>query len=170
MTIVPLVPPLVSVPTEIPADRLAELRYTNDHVSNPRALEPPNSVREPEFNDHVQQMSPECLRDNSAASSLNNDFETTSTTRHERSCPPLNKLNVILTNARSLSPKIKSLIDYLSELEVTAAIVSESWMKDGADLDSDLLDLEKGTALKMIYKNRNSQRKTERTSVCQYNI
>ena len=69
----------------------------------------------------------------------------------------MNKMNIMLTNARSLSPKIGSLIDFFSEMEITVGMISESWLKDGKDLDKDLHDLEMGTSLKIIYKNRASK-------------
>ena len=59
-----------------------------------------------------------------------------------------------MTNARSLSPKIQSLHNYFSEFDLDVALVTESWLKDGAVLDRDLVDLEYGTDLKIIYKNR----------------
>ena len=40
--------------------------------------------------------------------------------------PISNKLTFLLTNARSLSPKINSLIDYFEESEVTYAMVTET--------------------------------------------
>ena len=69
-----------------------------------------------------------------------------------------NKLSILLTNARSLSPKISYLIDFYNEMSVTAGIITESWFKDGPQLDQDLRDLELGTGLKTIYKNRGSKR------------
>ena len=72
-----------------------------------------------------------------------------------------NKLNILLTNARSLSPKIASLIDFIEEMSISAGIITESWLRDGPELENDLLDLEKGTSLKMVYKNRG--RKSSKT-------
>ena len=70
-----------------------------------------------------------------------------------------NKLSIILTNARSLSPKICSLIDLYKELDITAGIITESWFVNGPTLDKELQDLELGTALKTIYKNRTTKNK-----------
>lgn len=73
--------------------------------------------------------------------------------------PDTNKISLILTNARSLAPKFASLIDLYKEIDTTFGIITESWLCDGEILEKDLLDLEKGTSLKMIYKNRTSKRK-----------
>ena len=61
---------------------------------------------------------------------------------------------VLVTNARSLSPKIESLINAFTEHDIDVALVSESWLKDGSVLNRDVIDLEHGTNLKIIYKNR----------------
>ena len=61
---------------------------------------------------------------------------------------------IMLTNARSLSPKILSLHEYFEEHELHVAMVTESWLKDGAVLNRDVVDMEYGTNLKIIYKNR----------------
>ena len=69
---------------------------------------------------------------------------------------------MLLTNARSLSPKIHSLITMFDELELHFAIITESWLKDGEMLDRDIIDLEHGTDLKIIYKNRPSRSSSRR--------
>ena len=61
---------------------------------------------------------------------------------------------VLLTNARSLSPKINSLHTFFREHELDFSLITESWLKDSALLDRDVIDLEWGTNLKIIYKNR----------------
>ena len=62
-------------------------------------------------------------------------------------------INVLLTNARSLSPKILSLQTMFEEHELDFALITESWLKDGLLLDRDVIDLEHGTNLKILYKN-----------------
>ena len=69
-----------------------------------------------------------------------------------------NKLSILLTNARSLSPKIESLIDIFQELDIMAGIITESWFQDSKNE----LDFEKGTGLNMIVKNRSFKRKVTR--------
>ena len=67
-------------------------------------------------------------------------------------------LKLLLTNARSLSPKIESLQNMFSEHKIDVALITESWLKDGTTLDKDVIDLEYGTNLKIIYKNRPKSR------------
>ena len=61
---------------------------------------------------------------------------------------------VLLTNARSLAPKINSLQTFFDEHNVDIALITESWLQDGEILDRDVIDLEHGSELKVVYKNR----------------
>ena len=63
-------------------------------------------------------------------------------------------INIINTNARSLCPKIDSLIDCFEELDVTLGIVTETWLADGVSLDKDVQDLARGAGLDMLCLNR----------------
>ena len=63
-------------------------------------------------------------------------------------------IKILVTNARSLSPKIASLHEIFSEHDLDIALITESWLKDGRTLDRDVVDLEHGTGLKILYKNR----------------
>ena len=63
-------------------------------------------------------------------------------------------LTIINTNARSLCPKIDSLVDCFEELDVDVGIVTETWFRDGPDLDQDLLDLQLATGIGSIALNR----------------
>ena len=63
-------------------------------------------------------------------------------------------INIINTNARSLCPKIDSLIDCFDEMDTTLGIVTETWLADGDSLDRDVRDLAKGAGLEMICLNR----------------
>ena len=67
-------------------------------------------------------------------------------------------LNFVLTNARSLAPKMNSLVDYFEECDLTLAIVAESWLKPGAPLQEDLDDLEMGQNLRIVHHSRKSRR------------
>ena len=51
-----------------------------------------------------------------------------------------NKLNltVLNTNARSLCPKIGSLVDCFSELKAAIGVVTETWLADGVSLQEDI--------------------------------
>ena len=70
----------------------------------------------------------------------------------------------MLTNARSLFPKIKSLLNYFELFGLCFSIVTESWLANGTRLVEDLYELEHGTNLRLLYKNRpvkpNSRRRT----------
>lgn len=57
-----------------------------------------------------------------------------------------NNVKILLTNARLLSPKIELLHEYFSELDLSVALVTESWLSDGAVLDADVADLETETS------------------------
>ena len=60
----------------------------------------------------------------SPGSDVRNNEVTNSTRR-------INKIAFLLTNARSLGPKISSLIDYLNEMSLTFAMISETWLVSG---------------------------------------
>ena len=63
-------------------------------------------------------------------------------------------MTVINTNARSLCPKIGSLIDCFQDLSAAIGVVTETWLTDGDTLDKEVEDLVLGTGLQMIYRNR----------------
>ena len=65
-----------------------------------------------------------------------------------------NALTIINTNARSLCPKIDSLVDCFEELEVDVAVITETWLKDSPELDQDLRDLEEGAGISSVTLNR----------------
>ena len=67
-------------------------------------------------------------------------------------------LSVLLANARSLAPKIKSLIEYFEEYCLQIAIITESWLKYGDALDEAKSDLEMGENISIIHRNRLSKR------------
>ena len=58
-----------------------------------------------------------------------------------------NSLTFKNTNSRLLCPKIESLIDCYEELEVDVGIITETWFKDGPELDQSLMDLELGAGI-----------------------
>ena len=64
------------------------------------------------------------------------------------------QINIINTNARSLCPKIDSLIDCFDEMDATLGIVTETWLADGESLDRDVHDLARGAGLNMLCLNR----------------
>ena len=66
----------------------------------------------------------------------------------------MTNLTIINTNARSLCPKLRSLIDCIGEMEASLAIVTETWMKKGqamTELEDELL---LGNGLGIMARNR----------------
>ena len=86
-------------------------------------------------------------QDGNTVTSIDNDLN-----------PDLNKnlihVNVLVTNARSLAPKINSLQTMFEESGLHFAIITESWLNDGEMLNRDVIDLEQGSGLGILYKNR----------------
>ena len=72
--------------------------------------------------------------------------------KHER-------LTLLNTNARSLCPKIDSLIDNMRELDSPLAVVTETWLADGSLLEQRLADLQEGEGLSVVHKNRKGNRR-----------
>ena len=56
-------------------------------------------------------------------------------------------MNIVNTNARSLCPKIHSLLDCFVELKIDLAILTETWLTDGEGLEEDIEDLREGSGL-----------------------
>ena len=65
----------------------------------------------------------------------------------------LDNMKFVLTNARSIAPKIDSLTDYFSELQLSFSLVTETWLKKEA-LEKLTQDLHHEHSLKIIAKNR----------------
>ena len=63
-------------------------------------------------------------------------------------------ITVLNTNARSLCPKIDSLIDCFAEMDSMIGVVTETWLSDGDSLEKDIKDLALGAGLGMICLNR----------------
>ena len=62
--------------------------------------------------------------------------------------------NILNTNARSICPKINSLLDAIGELDAAAAVVTETWLADGQTLEDDKQDLFLGSGISLIHRNR----------------
>ena len=54
------------------------------------------------------------------------------------------KITILNTNARSLCPKIESLIDCFDEMNGTIGVITETWLADGDTLQTDIEDLSNG--------------------------
>ena len=92
------------------------------------------------------------LEENFVHSSFSNDSLTNISLRLDDARN--NNIRFLLTNARSLSPKILSLVHCFDEFKLHISVVTESWLADGDRLGENLESLEYGTDLKVIYKNR----------------
>ena len=68
-------------------------------------------------------------------------------------------IRLLLTNARSLMPKLDSLKDAFQSLCLNFARVTESWFRGGAALKNDLTDFEGLTAIKILHKSPDGRRK-----------
>ena len=64
------------------------------------------------------------------------------------------EFTLINTNARSLCPKVNSLIDCCSELDCHLAVVTETWLGDSPSEAQDLEDLRLSTGIATIALNR----------------
>ena len=60
----------------------------------------------------------------------------------------------LYTNARSLCPKINSLVDCFGDMDLAVGVVTETWFSDGVELQEDIEHLSLGTGLRMLCKNR----------------
>ena len=61
---------------------------------------------------------------------------------------------IVNTNARSLCPKINSLVDCFEEVGAQLGVITKTWLSDGIGLEDDVRDFVLGTGLGMLYRNR----------------
>ena len=66
----------------------------------------------------------------------------------------MKKMHFITTNCRSIIPKINSMYDYFDELDLSFAIISETWLKEGKSLEKLRSDMKHGYGLGLLHKNR----------------
>ena len=66
--------------------------------------------------------------------------------------------NVLLTNARSLIPKLDSLLEHFRELDLFCAIVTESWLRPGNVLKAELEELDTAEKISVIHKSRKTRK------------
>ena len=65
-----------------------------------------------------------------------------------------NGFKIINTKARSLCPKINSLVDCFEETGADIGTITEMWLSNGETLEEDVQDLFHGTGLGMLCRNR----------------
>ena len=70
-----------------------------------------------------------------------------------------NGLSCLLTNARSLLPKMDDLIDAFRSLNLNLAIVTETWFKGGKALRDRLVDIEGASGIRVIHRSRDGRMK-----------
>ena len=66
-------------------------------------------------------------------------------------------IRFLLTNARSLKPKIDSLVDAFTSLDLHFASVTETWYKEGSQLNDDLVELEGKTGVRVLHQSRDGR-------------
>ena len=66
-----------------------------------------------------------------------------------------NCISIITANARSLAPKIESLFDCISQRGTDVALITETWLSDGRQLDDLTTELEHAYSLSIISRSRN---------------
>ena len=64
-----------------------------------------------------------------------------------------------LTNARSLMPKINSLIDAFGSLQLHCAAITETWFRGCRKINENITDIEGATGIRIIHKSRDGRRK-----------
>ena len=87
--------------------------------------------------------------DSSAENSEINDSQTEIDT--------VNSIRFLLTNARSLKPKISSLAENFDTMKLHFACITETWFRGGRNLEQSLDDFEGANAIKFLHKSRDGR-------------
>ena len=66
-------------------------------------------------------------------------------------------VRLLLTNARSLKPKIDALVEAFQSLDLNAASITETWFKGGIKLRDDLRELEGKSGIRVLHKSRDGR-------------
>ena len=137
--------------------------------------EQPSSLREENTGDPIINTEVQTLRNNPNCDANESIVMSDADYSNECSCDDLNTVNscdsdnfdnlperyntlkFLYTNARSLPPKILSLISMFDELELDFAAISETWMSDGARFEKNACKLEDSENLGIIRKSRSSR-------------
>ena len=69
-------------------------------------------------------------------------------------------MNILLTNARSLLPKMDSLTDAFGSLRLQFAAITETWFKPGKGLNGCITDIEGATGIRILHCSRDGRRKS----------
>ena len=115
-------------------------------------------MKEPEFTPDISQLdgaadvtgiSDEENSEDNSENSLIND-QTPLTLEHGA--------RLLLTNARSLKPKIDSMVDAFQSLKLDFSCITETWFRGGRDLTANIEDLEGATGIKILHKSRDGRK------------
>lgn len=87
-------------------------------------------------------------------SSNNSDVENNKSHADDKK---VNAVNFMFTNARSLPPKIDSLVKMFDNFELDFSIVTETWMKDGKRFEKNARKFEEKEDLRIIERNRGTR-------------
>ena len=66
---------------------------------------------------------------------------------------------MLLTNARSLKPKMNSLVDAFDSLALNFACITETWYQGGKALKDHLVEVEGANGIRILQKNRDGRLK-----------
>ena len=64
------------------------------------------------------------------------------------------KMNFALANARSLMPKLQSLIDYFDEYGLAFSVMTETWIQGGRETNKSINDMLDGSHIGLIRRDR----------------
>ena len=86
---------------------------------------------------------------------MNNQDGNESSSSNDNDRVHVNKFTFLLTNARSLAPKIDSLIENFSERDVDLCVVTETWLNDESGLlEDEGVDLSLGEGISTFHCGR----------------
>ena len=96
---------------------------------------------------------------------MDGGHDTDGSEKEENSCseteinivPSENCASILLSNARSLLPKMGALVDAFDSLDLDIACITETWFKPGVDLSAKLDDIEGEHGIKFIHKSRDGR-------------
>ena len=92
---------------------------------------------------------------------LNQVMEETEQNMEDSTNEPskINAFNFLLTNARSLAPKLDSFVENFQERDIDLAVVTETWLYEGCDLLADgSVDLRLGEGIGALHCGRSGRR------------
>ena len=67
------------------------------------------------------------------------------------------EMRCLLTNARSLMPKMDSMVDAFRSLDLNFASITETWFKGGKALSNKLTEVEGSSGIRILHKSRDGR-------------